>query len=163
VAAITQYATEADLAKYAVNEDALRGVDPSQIEAALEGASRTADDYLYSQYVLPLTTISTSLTMNVARMAAYNLFNTVGYNPSAGQDELLKNNNAEALKWLVRVSQGLSVAGLHGSSSGGSSGQSPSARPLIISSSPRGFTSRDDAASGGFCRGTGFGSGFIND
>jgi phage gp36-like protein len=163
-APITRYATEADLALYAINEEALRGIDPAQIDAALEAASREADDPLSAQYALPLMAIGTSLRVNVARIAAHILFSTIGYNPQAGADELIKSNAADARKWLGQVRGGMTAVGVQGSLVSGTGGQSPLARPMIVSSTSRGFTERGDGAvSGSGCKGTGFGGGFVND
>jgi len=142
---ITVYATEDDLRTWGVNESALEGVDPVDIATALQKASDIAAGYLESQYVLPLEAVGGDLNMYTTWIAAYLLMTSIGYAPDMGQDNQFKQRYDEAIKWLTKVKGGMASAGTVGAStSGPGSGQAAGARPLVISSSQRGYSSRGD-------------------
>jgi phage gp36-like protein len=149
VPAITLYATVADLSLYAINEAALADIDPGKIDAALEAASREVDSYIKSQYTLPLTAIGADLIAKTADIAAYRLMKATGYNPESPRDDLFKVAYDQAIAWLEKVGRGsVSPSGLQGSS-GTTDGQAHGARPMVVSSSQRGFSSRGNTTSGG--------------
>lgn len=142
------YATTADLNLYALSEEALRGIDPEKITAALEAASRLADGYFASQYTLPLKTYGVDLTMAVASIAAWILLSTAGVNPE-GHDQVYAERNASAVRWLESVMRGgVRPSGMTGSGTNEVGGQT--GRPNVISASPRGFSSRGNGSGGGF-------------
>ena len=149
---ITIYATPADLGLYALNEEAMEGIAPEKIDAALVAASRIADSYLASQYVLPLTAIGVDLVAAVAAIAAEILLTATGRNPEAGRDDVYKIRRDAAERWLSGVQQGKArPAGMAGSASAeGVGGQGGGARPLVSSSSQRGYSSRNYGRGGGF-------------
>lgn len=151
---ITRYASELDLEHYGLGERSLESLEfpPDAVTAALDAASRVADDYIGNQYDLPLMAVGTSMRMYISWIAAYILLTTNGVATEGGQLDPFRQRYEDAIKWLVRVQNGMRPEGVVGSDSpgvdpgdgGGTGGQSPSARPRIISGSSRGFSSRGE-------------------
>ncbi len=155
---ILRYATVADLSLYAIAESALEGIDPEKIDAVLEAASRRVDEIIGAQYGLPLVQVSASLAAHTAQIAAYMLLSSTGYNPESPKDDLFRLNYESAHKALERIAKGIGGAGIAGSKTTTDGGQSLGSSAQVISSTPRGFSSRGGPDTGG-----GFGGGFTGD
>lgn len=88
-------------------ERALGNILPSDIMAALEDASRLADNFLSVRYKLPLLQFGSDLTTFVCQIAAYNLMIGRGFNPTPGSsDEQLEIRFKFAIDMLKRISEG---------------------------------------------------------
>lgn len=104
---MTRYASTTDLARLGLPSGALTNVPTATQEEALDAASAVADGYLRTRgYALPLTAWSDDLRAQVARLAAYDLMVTRGFNPNAGNDETLRLRHEDALRWLRDVASG---------------------------------------------------------
>ena len=147
---ITRYVEVEDLVSYGLNEAALAGIDPVVIDDALDAASKVAADYFGAQYTLPLESVGDSTKMYVSYIAAWILMSAVGFAPESGNDALIRTRYEDAMSWLNKVRSGMAPEGVAGAPGPpGSGGQSPFARPLVISSSQRGFSSRGDPSRSG--------------
>ncbi len=103
------YATESDLATGHITQDVLTRLNtknPGSVAAALTKASKVADTYLRSQYVLPLAPpYDEALTEAVCAVAAFNLMCLLGFNPDS-VDLNFGTKRRDALAWLRDVGQG---------------------------------------------------------
>jgi phage gp36-like protein len=97
------YATLADLTTYGLPATALGQLTAGQQQAALDQASKRADNYLRGRYALPLVAYDTDLTELVCRIAAFNLLCIRGYNPAAAADVNIKQRHDMAIRDLELV------------------------------------------------------------
>lgn len=147
--AVTQYAERKDLENLGLGETELDGeeVDSDAVDSALESASRVADGYLTSPIgfplTLPVTTVGSDLRMYVAWIAAYIYKSAQGYSPEAGQDNIYRDRYDDAIKWLTKISSGdITLVGTIGTDPGPPVGSQIALRPVVISGTTRGFSSR---------------------
>jgi phage gp36-like protein len=160
---IVDYATKTDLQRYGLGEQIV--ADPAYdalIDAALDAAARVADKKLANQYTLPLTAISTDLTMYVSWIAAYVVMSSIGYSPEAGQDNIYRQRYLDALKWLDEVADGEAPVGIEGSPDLPQGSVGSLIRASVISGSSRGFSTRGDPPGAVFDLNGGRG-GFVGD
>lgn len=99
------YADATDLERYGLPPDALEEIDSDTKTAALEAASKVADGYLGSAFVLPITAHGEDLTRAVVAIAVYDLMTRRGYNPD-GTDSNIRLRYEDAIRWLDRVAAG---------------------------------------------------------
>jgi len=100
------YATFADFGLSGLATGAFENVAPSQVWAALEGASRLIDDYLAARVTLPLIVFANaSLRRATCVIATYDLLSTIGYN-AEGDSENFRLRYLDILKWLAEVRDG---------------------------------------------------------
>lgn len=96
----TSYVAPSDLATYGLPATALATTTSPQQSAACEEASRELDGRVAGRYgsdSLPFVTWDTIITGIAARIAVYRLMTIRGYNPAAGQDDLLYQNFKAAI------------------------------------------------------------------
>jgi phage gp36-like protein len=140
----SQYADESQLISLSITQAAATRFGNTAVTAALQAASSIADSYINSVFVLPLQTSpqgwDMSLTLAVCNIAAYLLYNQVGFNPNAPQDQLIVKRYNDALTWLQAISDEKQTPNWIDSS--GASPQSQAAGPFVVSDPPVGFTSR---------------------
>jgi phage gp36-like protein len=137
----TRYASIDDLTAVGVNPDALKGISPTRVGAALDDASAEADGYLAAQYTLPLLVWGGDLKKKVAQLAAYDLIAARGRNPQ-GLDEDLRLRYQDAIKWLEGVRSGvITPTGISDSTPSQTAG-TPGYEPVVVSSSQRGYSTR---------------------
>jgi phage gp36-like protein len=141
------YAEHADLLTYGLGkgtED--EEIDADEITKALKGAADIADGYLGasgSPFTLPLTSWGDDLRVHVSWIAAFLLMSANGYNPEAGQNDLIESRYRMALEWLEKVSAGdITPGGVVDSTPPDTTSQ---ATVRVTSSSSRGFSSRGDS------------------
>lgn len=139
---ITQYCTVAELGVFGINPGALSVIGEDEQLRAIESASRYADDYLASQFTLPLTAISDSIRRAIAVVAVYDLMVVRGFNPELGNDETLRLRYEDAVRWLEKVGAGAVSPQVVDSSTPTSAGTSTASRPFVTSGSPRGWSGR---------------------
>lgn len=95
---MSSYASPTDLVTYALPPLAVRNVSTSVQQAELDAASDVADSYLRGRYALPLSApYPTDLVRHVCYVAAFNLIASIGFNPAAGADQLIRQRYYEAV------------------------------------------------------------------
>jgi phage gp36-like protein len=100
---MSQYATTTDLVTYAIKAEALTGISTTMQNLALVAASAEADSYLKGRYALPLLAWDAALSNAVARIAAYMLIKTRGFNPQSAADINFRLGYEDAIRWLRDV------------------------------------------------------------
>lgn len=104
------YATVDDLTLIGLPAKNVTSVQSADaVEAALESASRFADSYLTSRYVLPLVQWDGALTQAVASIAAFNIMRARGFAPGVQDAETLRIGYDYAVDWLKNVSKGMAT------------------------------------------------------
>jgi phage gp36-like protein len=143
----SQYATDADIQKLAITPAAYQrfeAISPGCVTAALQSASSKADDYLSSQFLLPLKTVpqgwDMGLTETVCWLAAYSLYFKTGFNPSSPDWQVMTERRKEAMEWLDGI--GKKTISPSYSDSSSLSTDADRAGDFVISDPPVGFTSR---------------------
>ena len=137
----TVYATQAQLKQLGINPAAIANVASADIDAALQAASDRISEAFPSNWKLPLTQWSLSVTEKTCEIAAYKLLSVRGYNPAAGADPIVRLNYEDAMKWIEMVAKGLITPDVTDSSTAPVEGR-PSFLPLPITASSRGWTQR---------------------
>lgn len=108
---MSQYATAAQLAAIPSAQAYVTGISEGDRNTALVNASAEADDYLASQYTLPLSAWPDSLSMHVAHIAAYRLATGRGFNTEGGPTTL-RTLYDDAIAWLKAIRAGSGLAGV---------------------------------------------------
>jgi phage gp36-like protein len=108
---VTAYATQADFASLGLPSKATAGVATTDIDAALEAASRVVDSYIGSRYDLPLVTFDKSVTLAVCKIAAYELLSRRGFAAGAADAEGVTRRYEQAIAWCRDVARGLALPG----------------------------------------------------
>jgi phage gp36-like protein len=149
---VLRYATRDDLETWGLSARALEGFDPDVITKELDAASRLVDSYISGKYALPLQTVGADLGKATAVIAAYELLSNVGYNPATpGADENFRLRYVDKIAWLKDLRDGKAVStGTTGSGGEPVDTATTMARPIVISSSQRGYSSRGNGYRGGF-------------
>ncbi len=104
---MASYLTKDEFLAQTIPGEAFEGLTDDQINKALSWASSKADSYLRKRYNLPMVSWGDDLREAVGMLAAYQLCRRVGFRPSSGYNEELKDANDEAIDWLLNVSKGL--------------------------------------------------------
>lgn len=86
---------------------ALKGSEPTVVTTACTWASTTADSFLRKRYFLPLIEFDVDLTQQVFYLAQWKVATQIGFRPASGQNEILRVQFEDAMKWLGQVSTGL--------------------------------------------------------
>jgi phage gp36-like protein len=154
----SQYATTAQIQLLAITPAAyarFEAVSPGCVTAAIQAASSVADDFLGSQFILPLQTSpqgwDMSLTEKVCWLAAYSLYFNFGFNPSSPDWQVMTDRRKEAMAWLDGIGKKTITPAYMDSS--GLSADADRAGDFVISDDPVGFTSRGVTNSTGNCGG----------
>lgn len=150
------YAQIGDFAAFGISENAIQGYDPTKVSKALAAASRTMDGYLRPQFTLPLLAWTDDMKRACCIIAVWDILSGRGYNPESGSDvnvrdryyTIMGDPSKPGSGWLPGVAAGRIIPSVTDSSSGGAIGR-PSARPLMVSSSQRGFSSRGTSGPAG--------------
>lgn len=100
------YASLIDLVNLGLPAAALANFADNVKLAHLEAASSEADGYIQKRWAIPLSSWPKSLTMRVARMAAYTLLEVRGFNPANPADATVVKGYDDAIKWLEKVATG---------------------------------------------------------
>jgi phage gp36-like protein len=134
------YALSTDLSNPALGlpARALEKIAADDLDQGLEAASRIADGYLTSRYVLPITTWGHDLRLCVCSIAAYHLLSGRGFNPE-GADENMRLRFEDAMRWLREVNKGVvTPVGITDSSSPPED-HSDAGAALVLYDQPRGW------------------------
>ncbi len=137
---VTAYAVAADL-DTGINAAAMTGVPTGTKTDNIESASRLIDSFLRAQFTLPLTQVGGDIKRCCIHIATYYVMVGRGYNPEVGGDPGIRERYKDALDWLKMVSAGKAVPDVTDSSPAAAEGR-PGSRPVVISSSQRGFSAR---------------------
>lgn len=143
------YAEVSDFAAFGISENAVKGYDATKIAKALAAASRFMDGYLRPQFTLPLVDWTDDVKRACCIIAVWDILSGRGYNPESGADANIKERYYTIVGdparpgsgWLPGVAAGRIIPSVTDSSPGGTEGR-PSARPVMVSSSQRGWSSR---------------------
>lgn len=135
------YAQVSDFGAYGINEQAIRGYDSVKIQKNLSAASRKIDQFLRPQFTLPIVAWGDDLREMCCVLAVWPVISGRGYNPESGADQNIKTRYDDAMKLLKLWSEGTAIPSVTDSTPGGSTGR-PGARPAMVSSSQRGWSSR---------------------
>jgi phage gp36-like protein len=147
----TLYADEADLEELGVGPTLLedQSITADAVAKNLLAASRTADGYLDNgtgyPYTLPLVQVGVDLKLRVAWIAAWTLVSSAGFAPEEGADNVYRQRYEDAIKWLEGVRDGdiISVDTI-GTTPGPPTAAAAARRPVVISGSSRGFSTRGE-------------------
>lgn len=135
------YAQVSDFGTYGINEAATRSIDSTKIAKNLSSASRKIDQFLRSQFTLPILVWGDDLREMCCVLAVWPLISGRGYNPENGVDKNIKDRYDDAMALLKLWAGGTAIPSVTDSAPGASEGR-PSARPRMVSSSQRGWSSR---------------------
>lgn len=141
------YAEISDLAAFGINPNATKSADPTAISKALGAASRRIDGFLRPQFKLPLVAWGDDLREATCVIGMYTVMSVRGFSPENGADVNIRQRYKDQIDWLTAVSKGGVIPSVTDSASGSAEGR-PSSRPLMTSSSQRGW-SDPDCSSGG--------------
>jgi phage gp36-like protein len=141
------YAEISDLAAFGINPNATKGMDPTAIAKMLSAASRKVDGALRPQFKLPLLAWGDEIKEAVCIIVAYGVMSARGFNPENGADKNIRDRyidivgdpRVQGSGWLAAVAKGTMIPSVTDSASGSVEGR-PSARPLMTSSSQRGWS-----------------------
>jgi phage gp36-like protein len=131
--AISVYATPTDLQQAGLPAKALTGVSTTIQQNALAKASSMMDDYFRSQFTLPFTAISYSLTQRCCDIAALIIMKFKGFDPEDPADKAIKDGYEDAIKWCEGVRDRIISPGCVDSATPANRNASPAARPIISS------------------------------
>ncbi len=115
------YATTTDLATLGIAAAALANVPPATQQAAVDAACALADGYLGAKFELPLTSWGKDLTLNVAKIAAFEALRMRGFAPE-GIDQAIRDGYTDAIAWLRDIARGVVTPIVVDSSSAGTVG-----------------------------------------
>lgn len=148
---IYQYATEADFEEHGVGPTLLEDptITETMVTANLLAASRVMDGYFSDgdgfPFTLPLLAIGDEVRMYCSWIAAYLLVSSAGYAPENGADLVYRQRYEDALKWLTKVAAGdVTLNGTEGTTPVPADVATAARRPVVISGTSRGFSSRGD-------------------
>jgi phage gp36-like protein len=141
---VADYCTTAELTQYGIRAEALRTIDPSDLQAAIRAASKTIDGYLRSRYKLPLVAWGEDIRLICARLAVYQLVVVRGFNSArAGDDQIEKQQDLSMLT-LRDIPPGKYTPDVTDSSpSAGPGVSAPAGTAQVFSSSTRGYFTDD--------------------
>jgi phage gp36-like protein len=145
---VAEYCTTAQLTQYGIRAEALRTIDPSDLQAAIQAASDTIDGYLRSRYKLPLVAWGKDITLLCARLAVYQLVVVRGFNAARAGDDQLEKQYDVSMATLKDIPRNAYTPDVTDASSGAGPGVSaPAGSAQVFSGSSRGYFS-DDSVGG---------------
>lgn len=107
VAAPTAYCTTADLSTFGAPAAALVGIDPTVLQACVDGANGEADSYLGNVFTLPLLQWGPEVKKFCAALAIYDVFVNRGFDPGSPElAEQVRDRATDARAWFRRVGEG---------------------------------------------------------
>ncbi len=99
---VNAWCSVADLASFGVNAVALVNVSVPDQQASCDAANDDADSYMRGRFPVDTAAISwgSDLRLHSARMAAEIVMSKRGYRPTAGADEVIRENAEHARVWF---------------------------------------------------------------
>jgi phage gp36-like protein len=138
---VAAYCTIQQLALYGIRAEALRSLDPSDLQAAIVAASGTIDGYLRSRFKLPLVAWGEDISLICARLAVYQLVVVRGFNAARAGDVQIEKQFDVSMDTLKAIPKCQYSPDVTDSSSGAQEGVSaPAGSVQVMSSSGRGYT-----------------------
>lgn len=101
---MASYCTVPELSTYGIRVEALRGISPDDLQAAIAAASDVIDGYLRTRYQLPLVAWGTDIRRLCAMIACHDLIRARGYNPARAGDDQLDKMYDDAVQNLRDIS-----------------------------------------------------------
>lgn len=98
--------TDEQLLLLGVASDALANVPETARDAARSSASAIAASYVAKRYRLPLVSWDDDIRQAAAWIAQRLLLGRRGFNPSAGNDQAIRQGFDDAIAWLEKVALG---------------------------------------------------------
>ena len=146
------YCTTAQLSQFGIRAEALRGIQLSDLQAAITAASDVIDGYLRSRYKLPLLSWGSDISRLCAKIAVYDLMVTRGFNSGRSGDTQIQEQYDDAIRMLRDISANKASPNIVDSDSGGSPGTAttPGGAPSVSSYSSRGYFVPDGMTGGSF-------------
>jgi phage gp36-like protein len=129
-----------EFTRYGIRAEAIRGVEVSDLQAALAAQSRVIDGYLRSRYKLPLVAWGEDIKLACARLAVEQVLMIRGYNPARPGDQQVADLASATRRLLERIPTNQYTPDVTDSSSGASEGVSaPAGSAQVFSDQSRGF------------------------
>jgi len=150
VAGPVYYCTTDDLTSYGIRAEALRGIDPDELQRAIGAASAKIDSYLRARYSLPLVRWGTDISEICAKLAVYQLMTVRGFNPARPGEELIRDNYTDAIKALERIEAQRVHPDLVDASNDQDGQSGPGSRPSVTSCVSRGYSAGTRGRGGPF-------------
>lgn len=101
---MARYASRADLYTHGLAAAAMGSVSTAQQDAVLESVCGEADSKMAARFPTPLTgQIDPTITMNVCKIAAFEILRIRGFNPQNGADMVIREAAKEARAWFDAV------------------------------------------------------------
>ena len=97
---MTRYATTTDLTRLGLSSGALTGVPTATQEESLDAQSAVMDSYLGQIFTLPLRSWREDITRCCAVLTSWDLMVVRGFNPGAGNDEVLRLRYEDAQRQM---------------------------------------------------------------
>lgn len=144
------YCTTAQLTQFGIRAEALRTIDPSDLQAAIMAASKTIDGYLRSRFKLPLTAWGEDITLICARLAVYQLVVVRGFNAARAGDDQIEKQYDVSMATLKDIPRGAYSPDVTDASANAGPGVSaPAGSVQVLSDGSRGFFNDDRISRGG--------------
>ena len=141
---MAEYCTSAQLTQYGIRAEALRTIDPSDLQAAIVAASKTIDGYLRSRYKLPLVAWGEDISLICARLAVYQLVVVRGFNSARAGDDQIEKQQELSMQTLRDIPANKYSPDVTDSSANSAPGVSaPAGSAQVFSDSSRGYFSDD--------------------
>jgi phage gp36-like protein len=150
MATVTEYCTVDDLETLGIGARAFGGLTIPQKQTAIKSASEFIDSYLRNQYTLPLQApVGEDIKRCCAILACYFMLVTRGFDPAADGNEIIIEERDRQVRWLEGIRDGKTAPNITDSSP---EQLAFGTGPRVITSSSRGYTSRDGCGRGAFTR-----------
>jgi phage gp36-like protein len=147
---VADYCTAAELTQYGIRAEALRSIDPSELQAAITAASKTIDGYLRSRYKLPLVAWGEDIRLLCARLAVYQLVVVRGFNAARSGDDQIEKQYDVSMSTLKDIPKCSYSPDVTDSSSNAAPGVSaPAGTAQVFSNRSRGYFADDRSSIGG--------------
>jgi phage gp36-like protein len=138
------YCTSDELTRYGIRAEALRSIDPSDLQAAIQAASDTIDGYLRSRFKLPLVAWGKDISLLCARLAVYQLVVVRGFNAARAGDEQIEKQQELSIQTLRDIPPAKYTPDVTDSSQDAGPGVSaPAGSVQVFSNATRGYFSDD--------------------
>lgn len=107
------YATITDLTRLGINSDALAPISTDSKTDMLVACSALVDDAIATggRYSPPLTTYPWSITLNVCKLAQFELISVDGYMPDDDDQVMIRKRWEDANAWLEKLANGAAISG----------------------------------------------------
>jgi phage gp36-like protein len=130
---VAAYATQTDFAALGLASKATASVSSSDVDAALEAASRVVDSYIGSRFDLPLVLWDGSVTQAVVAIATYRILARRGYAAGTPESDVIRQGYEDAIAWCKDVAKGLALPSVTTTTDQSKPPIDPQAQPYVRS------------------------------